>query len=356
MGNHDHSPAPHVFDCRTDFFLGIVIQRRGCLIQHDDWVILDQTSGQSNTLTLASGQHDTAFAGHRIIAFGKLHDIVVDTGSFAGFDHFLLGHVGLDNGKIVPDTHVEKIRHLADHADIPADAVLVQPRKINPVELNVSSVGLIEPGDQRKDRTLPAAAFPYECDGFAGPDLHIHTLQHRDKHFILMPVAVADIMHVDLSVYGIQPLFAPFFLRKVFAVEKLPDSLCRQQQGIGVFCGRRNGPGALESLPVVVVQNQGCGSCHSIFPHQQNEQREVKQIGPGDKLRSCEDISIGMVLDILRPLCALGNDFFCLCGKAVLAAEQLDIAAGFDHLGHNAVEIFSRASETAVIIVQFLCL
>ena len=127
VGDHDDGlSAAYMFNRLGDFRLSDVIQSRRCLVQHDDGRIAKQATGQGQTLALTAGHLHAAFADHRIIAVGKGHDVVVNAGGLTGFDHLFVRQVAFHRGQVVPDAHIEQIRHLANHGDAAADGVLIQ--------------------------------------------------------------------------------------------------------------------------------------------------------------------------------------------------------------------------------------
>ena len=78
-----------------------VIQSAGGLIQDQDRRILKEYTCNGNPLLLSAGKACATFSDISVVFIRKLHDKVMDTRTFGGFDDLFIGSSGLSVGNII---------------------------------------------------------------------------------------------------------------------------------------------------------------------------------------------------------------------------------------------------------------
>ena len=75
--------ARHAVERVLDFLLGVGVERRGRLVEHQDRRVLQDGAGDGDALLLAAGEFQAALADHRSRSRAAARDEVVDLGDAA---------------------------------------------------------------------------------------------------------------------------------------------------------------------------------------------------------------------------------------------------------------------------------
>ena len=114
-----------VLDRRLDFG----IERRRCLVEHQDRRVFQNHAGNGNALTLAPGEFYAALADMRLIAASPFmillrENEVVGLRAAGGFDDLGFARLGPAVSDVVADRAVQKRRVLRHDSDVAAKRVL----------------------------------------------------------------------------------------------------------------------------------------------------------------------------------------------------------------------------------------
>ena len=100
------------------------------------------------------------FSDISVVFIRKLHDKVMDTRTFGGFDDLFIGSSGLSVGNIILDGSIKKIDILLYHTDLASKALKSQPADILSVYSNGTAGHIIKSGQERADRGFPLPEGP----------------------------------------------------------------------------------------------------------------------------------------------------------------------------------------------------
>ena len=109
--------ARHAFERVLDLALGMAVERRGRLVEHQDRRRLQDGAGDRHALLLAAGEFQAALADQRVVALRQRHDEVVDLGEPRRLAHLGLARIGFAVADVVFDRVVEQHGILRHHAD-----------------------------------------------------------------------------------------------------------------------------------------------------------------------------------------------------------------------------------------------
>ena len=95
------------------------------------------------------GKACATFSDISVVFIRKLHDKVMDTRTFGGFDDLFIGSSGLSVGNIILDGSIKKIDILLYHTDLDSKALKSQPADILSVYSNGTAGHIIKSGQER---------------------------------------------------------------------------------------------------------------------------------------------------------------------------------------------------------------
>ena len=87
--------ARHALERVLDLALGMAVERRSRLVEHENGRRLQNGAGDRHALLLAAGEFQAALADERIVAERQRHDEVVDLGKPRGLPHLAVLASGL---------------------------------------------------------------------------------------------------------------------------------------------------------------------------------------------------------------------------------------------------------------------
>src|SRR5208337_2622871 len=135
---NDRTVVPSGVDRLLDELLADVVQRRGALVEDQDWRVLEKGPGQRDSLPLAAGEILAPLRDAGLVTAGHPHDLVMDAGQLSGPVNLLGSDVGRAVSNIGGDRSREDERILADVADQPPDGLARDGLKRNPANQGCS--------------------------------------------------------------------------------------------------------------------------------------------------------------------------------------------------------------------------
>ncbi len=138
-------PASAVFERALHGDLGLGVEVRGRLVEHDDVRRLEQQPGQGEALLLAARQPVAAVADHGVEPVGQRLDQRQDLGAAQRLLELVLGRVGLGVEQVGADRVVEQVRVLGDHADHLAQRVEGRVAHVDAVDAHGAAAHVVEP-------------------------------------------------------------------------------------------------------------------------------------------------------------------------------------------------------------------
>ena len=115
VGDDDGGPPLNQFPERIlNEHFGMRVEGAGSLVEDEDTGILEESSGDRKTLSLAARKTDTALTDDSVDALGKLLDEFVGVGDFAGDGHFFFGGSRFAIAEVFGDGLIEKVALLHD--------------------------------------------------------------------------------------------------------------------------------------------------------------------------------------------------------------------------------------------------
>ena len=159
VGDHqarppNHDPLQRLLDQR----LGLAVQRRRGLVQHEDAGILQDHAGDCQPLFLAAREPVAAVAHDCFVAVGQVGDELVDVRRPARGLNLVLGRVGPGIEQVGADRVVEQIRLLGDHADVVGQRGQRQVADVGAVDGDPAARRVVQAWQQVGDRRLARAA------------------------------------------------------------------------------------------------------------------------------------------------------------------------------------------------------
>lgn len=126
-----------------DLVFGVAVDSAGRVIQHQDARVAEKGAGDGNALALSTGEHDTPFADHGFVAFGKAHNEVVRLRFFGGgFDLFLCDGFTRAKGDIFGNGAGEEEDVLFNCADLGAQAIHAPLAYIDAIDQHMAAGGV----------------------------------------------------------------------------------------------------------------------------------------------------------------------------------------------------------------------
>ena len=97
--------------------LGLRVERRGRLVEHEDRRVAQDRARDRDPLLLAAREAVAALADDGLVALGQRRDQAVDLRGARGLLDLLVGRVGLREAEVLAHGRVEEVRLLRDDAD-----------------------------------------------------------------------------------------------------------------------------------------------------------------------------------------------------------------------------------------------
>ena len=199
VGNHECGLSSCEFaDRGDDPPLGRGVERRGGLIEDEDFRVLENGPGEGQPLALAAGELHAVAAEQRVVAVGQALDELVGPGFPSGFADLLVGGVGAGVAEVLHHGGVEEEAFLERDADGAAEVIHVVLGHVDAVDADVAGGGVVEAGEQVDQRALAAARGAVDRAEAARGHVEGDPAEHRG----LLAVGKADVLEGDASRIG----------------------------------------------------------------------------------------------------------------------------------------------------------
>jgi PAS domain S-box-containing protein len=162
--------------------LGLRVEGRGGLVEHENLGPLGHRLGDGHALALPARELQAAFAHHGAVALGEPLDELVDAGGPADgadevhVDPVLELHAVAD---VLGNGAVEHLRLLGDVCDVAAQRALRHGCNVLPVYLNGTTVAVRQPQEQLGQRGLARPRRPDEADVLTRLHVQVQPLEQR---------------------------------------------------------------------------------------------------------------------------------------------------------------------------------
>jgi hypothetical protein len=181
--------------------LGFVVQRTGGLVENNDVGLLVKGAGDADTLALAAGKPDTAFADKGLVFSGPSLDgigyLCLACGPPDTLDVYPVP--GLTKGYVLFYGDVRKKDRLGDMCDVCLPCPAIARRDGPAIDLQRAFVCLQQAHHDIKQGALAAAGQADEADAAAFRNGEIKVLQNPWR---LRAVAESDLVQADLTLEG----------------------------------------------------------------------------------------------------------------------------------------------------------
>ena len=199
MGDHERGVVGRQLGQRGgDRLFGMAVERGGGFVEDEDRRILENGAGDGDTLFLAAGELEPAFAHERVHAVGQACDQAIQMGHAGGAGDRVGRGVGLAVGDIVFDGVVEQHGVLGHHANGVAQAGQAELADIVPVDGDSPGIDVVEAKQQARERRLAGAGLADHGELFARRDGEVDTAQ--DLTFGV--IAELHGLEADLGAFG----------------------------------------------------------------------------------------------------------------------------------------------------------
>src|SRR3954454_1740825 len=192
-----HQPFHRLLNQRFRFR----IQARGGLVEDQDRRARQKGARQRDTLPLATGQLDAAFADQRAVTFRQPEDEVMRIGETC---RLLDGsHAGARPaiGDVLGQRPVKQDRVLLHNGDLAAQGLLGHPGDILAVNQDAAARNIIEPLHQLGEGGLAGTGAADEPDAFPGADVDRETVIQRRSVIAVMEAHILEhdpsALHLD---------------------------------------------------------------------------------------------------------------------------------------------------------------
>ncbi|GAB2664443.1 hypothetical protein GCM10027068_50480 [Prescottella soli] len=151
--------------------LGLVVERAGGLVEHQDPRVPQQGSRDRDALLLAAGEPVPARADDGVVAVGQRRDQLVHLrGAGRRFD---LGVGRLRSGvpQVLADRRVQQVRLLRDHADQLGQLREPDVAQVHTVDGHRTRRRVVQAGDERCQRGLAGTGFTDQRERRSGGDV-----------------------------------------------------------------------------------------------------------------------------------------------------------------------------------------
>ena len=179
--------ARHPLQRLLDFVLGMAVERRGRLVQHQDRRRLQHRARDRHALLLAARQFQAALADLGLISLRRHPDEAVDLRQPRRLLHLGIGGVPAAVADVVADGVVEQHGVLRHHADRRAQRRLRDVADILAVDQDPAAGDVIEAEQQPRDRRFAGAGGPDDRNRLAGRHLEAETFQDRPLRIVGKP-------------------------------------------------------------------------------------------------------------------------------------------------------------------------
>ena len=131
-----------------DDFFGFGVESSGGFVQDEYGIVADDGAGDTDALTLASGERVAAIANEGVVAMRHFGDEFVGVGECGGGDDFVASGASLPVRDVVGDGAAEEDRFLENISDLVAESGESKIADIGAVDGDHAGTGVIETRNQ----------------------------------------------------------------------------------------------------------------------------------------------------------------------------------------------------------------
>ncbi len=174
VGAPDRGKAMRDHECRAvrqqagerieDQRFRLGVEPGGRLVEHHDGRVPDHRARDSDPLALPTRQRRPALADDRVVPLGQGLDERVGVRLRRGGDDVVAGRLRAAVGDVLPDGRMEQLRLLQHEGDVLAEGAGRHLADVDAVDEHLAAGGVVEPGNQARQRALAAAAAADQAD------------------------------------------------------------------------------------------------------------------------------------------------------------------------------------------------
>ena len=167
MGYYECSSSHHQFiQCVLYYLFAFCIQRGSSFIKHKDLRILQNGTGNGNTLTLSAGKDNPPVTGHGFQSLRKILNEIFRIGRPDGFPDFFFCSIQTSIQDVIPDSCVKQHSILRYHPDKVTKRAQGYVPDIHTIDAYGTAGNIIETGKDIGHCGLPRARRSYQGNGF----------------------------------------------------------------------------------------------------------------------------------------------------------------------------------------------
>ena len=175
---NDGAVFREVVDGALHLRLGLRVERGGGFIKHEDGRVAHERAGNGDTLPLAAGEPQAAFAQRRVVAGGQRLNEIVRVGLARGANNFLAGRADFAKGNVLRDGVVEEQDVLADQREVKAQIGDADRVERDAIYLDQARAGIVETEEQIDERAFARSAFARQAEPLAALEAKADILQN----------------------------------------------------------------------------------------------------------------------------------------------------------------------------------
>lgn len=318
-----------------NFLLGVRIERRGGLVQHDDLGVFQNRPCDSHALAFSSAQSKSTVADFGVVPVREGHDPIVNARGPTSLVNFLVGGCRVGVFQVVHQCLVEQGRVLGHNSDEPPHRVDCQVLDVLVIDLDTSPGAIIIAEHEPEDGRLAPTRFADERRCGTWGTLKIDVLQSRST----IAVVEGNVVPSDAAVALLQRLGARSIQYGGLNFEQFQQPLARDHGLLNVAV--KSAEEVQRALQLVEIGNQrnevtnsALLARHLVRPEDQDDS------GARHKDKGLDDVHL------VNAPCNLG-----FCGLE----DANGVTVSFELPGFS-VEIFDRliASDRVVLHSLFL--
>ena len=200
--------------------LGVDVDGRERVVEHEDPRAPDDGAGQGEPLALAAGEAQPLLADARVEAPGQVEG-EAGLGHLQRGQHLLLGGVGLAHEQVLPHGSREQRGLLEREPDLATQAGDREVAQVVPVEGDAPLGGVVEAGEERDERRLAGAGGAHHGDDLARLDVEVDVGEHGPLAAL---VGERDALEADVAPGVLDGEGAGSVLDRRHGVEHLVDA------------------------------------------------------------------------------------------------------------------------------------
>ena len=213
-----------------DVLLGFKVNGRSGVIQNQNRRVHSQSTSQSQTLLLTTGETHTTLTNDGIVTVGQAAYKFIGIGIFSCTEDHIIGSIRNAVGDIRFNGIGEQEYILQGNTNVAAQILQVILLNFNTVYFNRACGRINKTGDQVQNRRLTGTGGAHNTNGGTGGNMHVDILQNS--------VAVesqGNMIQIDITLYftGMSGNFGAYDFRSRFV--QLTYTLAAYQEALGII-------------------------------------------------------------------------------------------------------------------------